>query len=186
MSEPLYNVEAIRKKRIDKKGKPFYLIKWEGYPESQNTWEPPENLVTIQPLVDAFEESLKSKPTQKSNKYINKKRKSNQHKEEEEESEEESNSSDRSEKENNENNEKYNQNYNKKAINNEEDKELFLKIDPNIIEVITVKKINGIYFATINVKKDNKTVQECISTEELKKINPLVLIDFYESKIRFT
>jgi len=37
-------VEAIRKQRI-RNGRPEYLVKWSGYPESDNTWEPRNHLV---------------------------------------------------------------------------------------------------------------------------------------------
>lgn len=40
-----YVVEDIRaRKRDPKTGNDLYLVKWEGYPESDNTWEPAENL----------------------------------------------------------------------------------------------------------------------------------------------
>ncbi|OIW07290.1 hypothetical protein TanjilG_11924 [Lupinus angustifolius] len=51
-----YEVEAIRRKRIFK-GKVQYLVKWEGWPESTNTWEPIKNLKNVQEMIDDFEES---------------------------------------------------------------------------------------------------------------------------------
>lgn len=41
--EEEYSVEKILDKRT-KGGKVEYLIKWEGYPDSENTWEPQDNL----------------------------------------------------------------------------------------------------------------------------------------------
>lgn len=41
--EPLYIVEAVRQKKYVR-GKPMYLIKWFGWPEKSNTWEPLENV----------------------------------------------------------------------------------------------------------------------------------------------
>uniref|UniRef100_A0A1L8DWF3 Putative heterochromatin protein 1 n=1 Tax=Nyssomyia neivai TaxID=330878 RepID=A0A1L8DWF3_9DIPT len=38
-----YQVESIRERRV-KKGRVEYYIKWEGYPEEENTWEPIDNL----------------------------------------------------------------------------------------------------------------------------------------------
>ncbi|XP_055682263.1 chromobox protein homolog 1-like [Lutzomyia longipalpis] len=38
-----YQVESIRERRM-KKGRVEYYIKWEGYPEEENTWEPIDNL----------------------------------------------------------------------------------------------------------------------------------------------
>lgn len=39
-----FEVEEIRDKRSGKRGKIEYLIKWKGYAELENTWEPAENL----------------------------------------------------------------------------------------------------------------------------------------------
>ncbi|KAL3516665.1 hypothetical protein ACH5RR_023567, partial [Cinchona calisaya] len=41
-------------------GRPQYLIKWRGWPETSNTWEPLENLLYISDVIDAFDESLRS------------------------------------------------------------------------------------------------------------------------------
>lgn len=37
-------VEKVIKMRVSKKGKEEYLVKWAGYPLSEATWEPFENL----------------------------------------------------------------------------------------------------------------------------------------------
>merc|ERR1740130_1633804 len=50
--EPEYKVQAILEvKKVG--GKPQYLIKWEGYEEDENSWEPEENL-DCQDLLEAF------------------------------------------------------------------------------------------------------------------------------------
>ena len=47
-----YKVEAILEvKKV--RGKPQYLIKWEGYEDDENSWEPEDNL-DCQDLLDAF------------------------------------------------------------------------------------------------------------------------------------
>ncbi|CAI9103303.1 OLC1v1001761C4 [Oldenlandia corymbosa var. corymbosa] len=43
-----------------KKGQAQYLIKWRGWPETANTWEPLENLLQCSDVIDAFEESMRS------------------------------------------------------------------------------------------------------------------------------
>jgi len=54
------SVEEIMGAR--QKGKSMeYLVKWEGYPSSENTWEPASNLESCQDLVDAYMKSIKTK-----------------------------------------------------------------------------------------------------------------------------
>jgi len=58
----VYTVEKIAGKKV-KRGKVYYYIKWEGYPESQNTWELADD-VFCKELVEEFEAQLKSKQQQ--------------------------------------------------------------------------------------------------------------------------
>ncbi|XP_058225139.1 chromo domain protein LHP1 isoform X1 [Rhododendron vialii] len=55
LAEGFYEIEAVRKKRV-RKGEVQYLIKWRGWPETANTWEPIENLLSCSDIIDAFEE----------------------------------------------------------------------------------------------------------------------------------
>ena len=70
-----FEVEEIRDKRVTKRGEPFekemvelkclsgsteYLIKWQGYPEHEKTWEPPENLQCFS-MIAEFEEAHSKK-----------------------------------------------------------------------------------------------------------------------------
>jgi len=64
--EEEYTVEKILDKRI-RGGKTEYLIKWEGYPDSENTWEPEDNL-DCPDLIGAFEEKSKQKKEEKKRK----------------------------------------------------------------------------------------------------------------------
>lgn len=59
LDEGYYEIEAIRRKRV-RKTQRQYLIKWRGWPETANTWEPLENLQSCSDFIDAFEESLRS------------------------------------------------------------------------------------------------------------------------------
>eukprot|EP01102_Stenamoeba_stenopodia_P017528 TRINITY_DN629_c0_g1_i8.p1 TRINITY_DN629_c0_g1~~TRINITY_DN629_c0_g1_i8.p1 ORF type:complete len:261 (+),score=75.10 TRINITY_DN629_c0_g1_i8:175-957(+) len=60
--ENVYTVERIAGKKV-KRGKVYYYIKWEGYPESQNTWELVDD-VFCKELIDEFESKLKAKQQQ--------------------------------------------------------------------------------------------------------------------------
>ncbi|GBP22389.1 Chromo domain protein LHP1 [Eumeta japonica] len=54
-----YVVEKILAKRFNPRRKQYeYLLKWQGYPHEQNTWEPVENMETCKHLLEAFEKQL--------------------------------------------------------------------------------------------------------------------------------
>ncbi|KAK8514540.1 hypothetical protein V6N12_057441 [Hibiscus sabdariffa] len=59
LDDGFFEIEAIRRKRV-RKGQLQYLIKWQGWPETANTWEPLENLQSCSDVIDLFEESLRS------------------------------------------------------------------------------------------------------------------------------
>lgn len=51
-------VEKVIGKRYNQKKKQFeYLLKWEGYPPEQNTWEPLSNLTTCKSLLQEYEKT---------------------------------------------------------------------------------------------------------------------------------
>ncbi|ELA47169.1 hypothetical protein VCUG_01358 [Vavraia culicis subsp. floridensis] len=55
----IYQVEKIVDSRIYK-GKKQYLIKWEGFPSNENTWEYAKDIFSKE-LIDQFEEEKKQK-----------------------------------------------------------------------------------------------------------------------------
>lgn len=63
-SEEEFIVEKILDKRIVSGGKTEYYLKWKGYDDSENTWEPVENL-TCPELIAKFEEQYKAKKQKK-------------------------------------------------------------------------------------------------------------------------
>ncbi|XP_013627065.1 PREDICTED: chromo domain-containing protein LHP1-like [Brassica oleracea var. oleracea] len=68
VAEEFYEVEAIRHKRVHK-GEVQYLIKWKGWPETDNTWEPLENLQSLSASIDAFEKRLKKADKKRKSQY---------------------------------------------------------------------------------------------------------------------
>ena len=52
-----YSVEQILDKRINPNGRIRYLIKWKGYPNEDNTWEPIESLY-CEDLIEEFERNF--------------------------------------------------------------------------------------------------------------------------------
>lgn len=43
IEDDIYMIEEILKTKVKRK-KRYFLVKWEGCPHSENTWEPEENL----------------------------------------------------------------------------------------------------------------------------------------------
>ena len=56
-----YEVEQILDSRLYR-GKLQYLVKWLGYTEEHNTWEPPSNLNNAQEAIDLFHKKHPSAP----------------------------------------------------------------------------------------------------------------------------
>lgn len=56
MQEDEYEVERIVQRRTEG-GKVLYQVKWKGYKEEENTWEPRDHLTGCQELVDTYEKS---------------------------------------------------------------------------------------------------------------------------------
>ena len=60
--DEIYQVEKIVDKKYWEEDACYkYLVKWEGYDDDENTWEPAENLNMVKKLVDAFEKNLARK-----------------------------------------------------------------------------------------------------------------------------
>ena len=179
MSEVLYNIEKVLdRKKVN--GRFEYKIKWEGYPLSQSTWEPMKNLLNAKALIDEYDKthpvnitSTNDNPKTKENSLSNKKKKINET------------------KSNLENEDSIK---NIRDIDNDENSNILLyenensyKIDDTLRTVVTVKIQNGKLMAIVDkVGESGEIIKTYIPTEELRKINPWILLNFYESKIKFT
>ena len=175
--EVFYTIEKIldRRKIRDKYQ---YKIKWEGYPMTQCTWEPIENLKNALYLVEEFNKNHPMKNNKSKNnkdlKVLNKKRNNEQKEENINVPKEENNIQ--------------NNNIQEKSPNiNENNNILTFDIDGSLKKVLTVKKQNEILMAVVEKMKENgEMIKAYLSTEDLRKSNPWILLDFYESKIKFT
>ena len=67
-------IETIKGKKIEKDGSVYYLVKYHGYSDKRNTWEPFTKLCEMNPtvykLLENFEEELNKKFKQDSNKIL--------------------------------------------------------------------------------------------------------------------
>ena len=61
LEDDIYNVEKILAKKRTEDGEVRYLVKWEGYGSTENTWEPPENFSGCPHVLDNFEKKLRRK-----------------------------------------------------------------------------------------------------------------------------
>ena len=188
--EELYNIEKILDRR-KVNGRFEYKIKWEGYPMSQSTWEPMKNLETAKELVEEYNLShpiltqpkSKTKSVKKDNTFIHKKK-------------------DRENDVKIENEEKYKEIPQNEKMPENGANNIIDDLKPNIIEngyektytiddslktVVTVKQQNQKLMAVVDKMENNgEMTNTYIPTEELRRTNPWILLDFYESKIKFT
>ena len=188
----IYYIERILDKR-KVNGKYEYKIKWEGYPLNQSTWEPLENLQTAMELVNEFdkvyEQQNKDKNESKNNSYLKKKRLLKKEVKKEEKGKEEI----EQKEEKNEiipvEEEKKPDNENNNGSINLEENEYIRKyiINDSLKSVTTVRKKDNKLIAEVKKLKPNNEIEDIeIETSRLKTENPWILLDFYESKIKFT
>ena len=190
IQEEYYNIEKILGRR-KQNGIIQYKIKWEGYPISQCTWEPMKNLETAKELVEEYDRTHPITLDKKSGKSKQKKKDKNTTlltkkrsiKKDENENTIQENTPNEI---NHEDEAKNNENVTKQEINENLNENVHI-IDDNLKNVITVKQEDNILKALVERIDDNGDIKrELISTEELRKTNPWILLDFYESKIKFT
>ena len=157
----------MKNKAIEKQKTRLILYFW--YLINESTWEPISHLKYILDQVKEFEEKYEKKNKAKTDN----KDSSTEDVKEEKESE---NLSGKKRKREEEIGEDYCNRYREERI----------LIDKSLKKILSVKKEkNGIVAVVEKEDKNKKITKEIISTNDLKKTNPWMLIDYYESKIKF-
>jgi hypothetical protein len=196
-----YIVEEILEKRINNNnGKVEYFVKWEGYKISESTWEPEENLKHSLDLIKEFllkEEAINKKL--ESNNNNNNHNHSHNHSHPHPHNNNNTNhldsqpltrSQNNNQKENN-NVEKIQQNSkeNKNELRQYEDIPIITELNDDLPKKIkSVKKIEDQLYSLVEFEErsDGLVTDPCyVPSLLLRKIKPKLLIEFYESKIKF-
>jgi hypothetical protein len=193
MSESdFYNIEKILDRRKIN-GKLEYKIKWEGYPMNQSTWEPMENLITAKELVDEYDKQypftndMLNKKTKRIKKMSAKKPVKKAAKKENEPQIQEKTENEPQKEEEKPEQINLEENQINNDINIQNDPIRKYNIDDSLKKVTTVRKRdNKLMAVVVKMNELGMTNEIEIETNSLKYDNPWILLDFYESKIKFT
>ena len=185
----IYYVEKIldRRKVNDRLE---YKIKWDGYPMNQSTWEPLENLRTAIELVEEYDNAhpfpkkLIGKKKMRAKKDATPINQTNEYPIQEVQEKKEVNEQPKEEEKNKNIDLEEKMIYNNSLI---EDNVRKYNVDNSLIKVVTVRKKDNKLMAQVKKKKENGEEEDLeIETFKLRNENPWILLDFYESKIKFT
>ena len=158
-----YEVDQILSRRKIK-NKYEYLIKWKGYSINESTWEPEEALFTIRDLIEEYDIYCDKKVKKSKRKYKNLK----------------------NEKSDNKLNKMIDIKEEEKKDERENNKPYFL-LDNSINKILGIKLEKNKLIGIVERRdEEGKVYTEKISTEDIRKTNPWILVDFYESKITFS
>ena len=184
-----YNVEKIVAKD---KNEMRYLVKWENYPMNQCIWEPEENLKNVQQLLQEFEKNKNENESVNSNDVFQKKKRGRPKKiyksddDDYDDKSENQISSRKLEKNKNDTHykheEKTNYTISNKGIDVDYENDTPLK-------VVSLTKVDGdLYFLTKwKVRNNGITPDDClIKNSFFKEKFPKILVEYYETRIRFT
>lgn len=160
--------EQIIDKRTTREGKIEFLVRWEGFSIAKSTWEPVETLGKYRKLIKDFEETEEFKKMGKEEKITTNPA-----------NYKEMNTTPESHESNNKNENK----------DQTDDHPIMRDIQDNLPKKIkSVKKINGELFSFVEweERSDGLTPDPAyVPSIILRQINPKLLIEFYESKIKF-
>ena len=170
LSENEYYVEKVLDKRVEN-GEVRYLIKWEGWSKENATWEPLENLGNINNLIEKFE-----KEKRETRKKLGRPAKSDK-------IEKTPRKKDEAPKKKSSENEQ-------DGVVEKNDANVLTEFDYNIPEeVISVKRDKeGQILCLVKFKERSDGIQPdnaYVQSSMLKDSHPKILINYYESKIKF-
>jgi len=171
-----YYVEKILKKQNYPSVR--YLVKWEGYDYSQSTWEPAENLINVPELILEFEQREREREINRSLQNSSKN-----------DNDSSLNNDDNEENVNKQNKSWRQEKLKKNAPMRDDCVKRCLDVDQIPETIVTAKMIEGEIYCLTKFKErsDGIIPKDCyILSEELSNKFPDILIDFYESKIKFT
>ena len=134
---------------------------------SECTWEPVRNLANVKPMIKEFENSsfeMNDKQNKLTDYYlIGKKR------------------------ENNNDSSFDDEIYQKNEYRNKKpDRKKIFYINDKYKSIYTIKKKNSQLMAVVVVEENGILNKITIPTQKLRKLNPDILIDFYEERIKFS
>ena len=147
----------------------------------ESTWEPENNLFTIQDLIEEYnaEKKLSKVPKRKAGRKGRKRRRFIRRKGIK--NVDELNNINNSDNNNNNSSENNNNN---KIVNFLDNVKPYFMLDNSIDEILGVKLEKNELVGIVKKRdKNGKVYTEKMSTEDIKKTNPWILVDFYESKI---
>ena len=188
-NDNFYNIEKILKRRKIH-NRLEYKIKWEGYPLSQSTWEPLENLVSAIEYVEEYDKNHPFKNISKStkkDKLLGKKKTSNKKGKsglkkiinKNKKIIAENTLVEKAERNNNVEEEKMEGNY----ITQDFKK---YAIDDSLKGITKIIKRGDKLLASVDKMEKNGEIESLwLDTAKLKIDNPWILLDFYEARIKF-
>lgn len=186
LSEEEFIVEKILKMRTTKKGKVQYLLKWKGFPDCENTWEPAENLECPE-LIAAFMDEQKEKEKEKqeatpskSNERSNSKRSQSTNSRTDEENNNNSSSNNNSSTNNNHNNNDNNTSQTKRRRIEFEQTGYARDYVPEMLMGATDIYDNELMFL---VKWEGVGKPELVPSRIVNKQSPQLVIKFYEDRL---
>ena len=155
-----YSVEKILDKRIHK-GKIQYKIKWEGYSTDECTWEPLAHLDNVKYMIKEYE--------REQTEFLNKKRHNNNNNEDSLSSTTKPN------------------NTSPQLPTTNSSPTLKEQAQHNTqIKYLRVLSVTRELKAIVEIEENNEITKIKLSTKQLRELCPVILLDYYETRLKFS